>query len=86
MSRPAARPGMQLIFGSEDGLAQWKYRYFVRLLARAHTIRRSLFDDRVGSPNLLAPDITASILSGGHDPRSDRLAHGRYPLPARLER
>src|SRR4051812_42893931 len=69
----------------------------VRLLARAHTIRRSLFDDRttIGEiaqakdlipsyvTRFLAPDITASILSGRHDPDltvSSLMADTRFPL------
>ena len=92
---------MRLVFDSEDGLPNGNTG-LVRLLARAHTIRRRLFEERLTigevaqAENLipsyvtrlvrltfLAPDITASILSGRHDPDltvSHLMADTRFPL------
>ena len=92
---------MRLVFGGEDGLPNGNTG-LVRLLARAHTIRRSLFDDRMTIGEIaqaedlipsyvtrlvrltfLAPEITASILSGRHDPDltvSRLMADTRFPL------
>ena len=92
---------MRLVFGGEDGLPNGNTG-LVRLLARAHAIRRSLFDDRMTIGEIaqaedlipsyvtrlvrltfLAPDITASILSGRHDPDltvSRLMADTRFPL------
>jgi hypothetical protein len=92
---------MRLVFGGEDGLPNGNTG-LVRLLARAHSIRRSLFDDRMTIGEIaqakdlipsyvtrlvrltfLAPDITASILSGRHDPDltvSRLMADTRFPL------
>ena len=77
---------MRLVLDAEHGLPNGNTG-LVRLLARAHNIRRSLFDDRMTIGEIaqaedlipsyvtrlvrmtfLAPDITASILSGRHDP------------------
>jgi site-specific DNA recombinase len=92
---------MRLVLGAEDGLPNGNTG-LVRLLARAHNIRRSLFDDRMTIGEIaqaedlipsyvtrlvrmtfLAPDITASILSGRHDPDltvSRLMADTRFPL------
>src|SRR3954453_18915942 len=92
---------MRLVFGGEDGLPN-ENTGLVRLLVRAHSIRRSLFDDRMTIGEIaqakdlipsyvtrlvrltfLAPDITASILSGRHDPDltvSRLMADTRFPL------
>src|SRR3954453_23323283 len=92
---------MRLVFGGEDGLPNGNTG-LVRLLARAHSIRRSLFDDRMTIGEIaqasdlipsyvtrlvrltfLAPDITASILSGRHDPDltvSRLMADTRFPI------
>src|SRR4051795_9852669 len=92
---------MRLVFGGEDGLPNGNTG-LIRLLARAHSIRRSLFDDRMTIGEIaraedlipsyvtrlvrmtfLAPDITASILSGRHDPDltvSRLMADTRFPL------
>jgi AraC-like DNA-binding protein len=77
---------MRLVFGAQDELHPG-HAGLIRLLARAHTIRHRLFEERLTigevaqAENLipsyvtrlvrltfLAPDITASILSGPHDP------------------
>src|SRR4051794_7042996 len=92
---------MRLVLGAEDGLPNGNTG-LVRLLARAHNIRRSLFDDRMTIGEIaqaedlipsyvtrlvrmtfLAPDITASMLSGRHDPDltvSRLMADTRFPL------
>jgi hypothetical protein len=92
---------MRLVFGAEDELPPG-HPGLVRLLARAHTIRRRLFEERstmdevAQAENLipsyvtrlvrltfLAPDITASILSGRHDPdltASRLMADTRFPI------
>src|SRR3954467_1542930 len=92
---------MRLVFGGEDGVPNGNTG-LVQLLARAYTIRRSLFDDRMTIGEIaqaedlipsyvtrlvrmtfLAPDITASILSGRHDPDltvSRLMADTRSPL------
>ena len=92
---------MRLVFDAEDELPTG-HNGLVRLLARAHTIRRRLFEERLTigevaqAENLipsyvtrlvrltfLAPDITASILSGRHDPDltvSRLMADTRFPL------
>jgi hypothetical protein len=92
---------MRLVFDAEDELPTG-HNGLVRLLARAHTIRRRLFEERLNIGELaqaeklipsyvtrlvrltfLAPDITASILSGRHDPDltvSRLMADTRFPL------
>jgi DNA invertase Pin-like site-specific DNA recombinase len=92
---------MRLVFGAEDALP-FGHNGLIRLLARAHTIRHRLFEERLTigevaqAENLipsyvtrlvrltfLAPDITASILSGRHDPDltvSRLIADTRFPL------
>jgi site-specific DNA recombinase len=92
---------MRLVFGAEDELPAG-HASLVRLLARAYTVRRRLFEERstidevAQAENLipsyvtrlvrltfLAPDITASILSGCHDPDlsvSRLMADTRFPL------
>jgi site-specific DNA recombinase len=92
---------MRLVFGAEDESPPG-HAGLVRLLARAHTIRHRLFEERstieeaaraedLTPPyvtrlvrlTFLAPDITASILSGRHDPdltASRLMADTRFPL------
>ncbi len=92
---------MRLVFDAEDELPTG-HNGLVRLLARAHIVRRRLFEERLTigeiaqAENLipsyvtrlvrltfLAPDITASILSGRHDPDltvSRLMADTRFPL------
>jgi hypothetical protein len=92
---------MRLEFGAEDEQPPGHVG-LVRLLARAHSVRRRLFEERstIGEVaraedlipsyvtrlvrlTFLAPDITASILSGRHDPDltvSRLMADTRFPL------
>jgi DNA invertase Pin-like site-specific DNA recombinase len=92
---------MRLVFDGKDELPAG-HAGLVRLLARAHTIRRRLFEERSTIDEVahaedlipsyvtrlvrltfLAPDITASILSGRHDPDlsvSRLMADTRFPL------
>ena len=92
---------MRLVFGAEDELPAG-HAGLVRLLARAHVVRRRLFEERltIGEAaqaedlipsyvtrlvrlTFLAPDITASILSGRHEPDltvSRLMADTRFPL------
>jgi site-specific DNA recombinase len=92
---------MRLVFGVDTTTAAG-HSGLVRLLARAHSIRRSLFEERLTVNEVaqaedlipsyvtrlvrltfLAPDITASILSGRHDPDltvSRLMADTRFPL------